>query len=98
MTSDDSRVDTGRLDERLDALGARDPVDDPDDLDDGQRRLYEDATDADAPEWFLTKLRRGVYHDYESPAPMPKHVLVADAQEIEEYDIAQNARTGKYDP
>lgn len=71
---------------------------DVDDLDESQRRLYEDLQDAGAPDAMLECVRLGVYHDYKSDLPMPKYRLVADCKTAGLDDIARRAmHEGRYD-
>lgn len=65
---------------------------------DAQRRLYDDLNDARAPAWLLEKVAADYYHDYESPSPAPKHLLVEDLKFAGLHEqFAPAVKTGEYD-
>lgn len=67
-------------------------------LPESQRTLREDLEEANAPKWMLDKVDQWYYHDFESPAAAPKHLLVEDARMAGLEAIAQKAIRGEYDP
>lgn len=71
---------------------------DPNDLPESQQQLVDDLSSAGAPSWMIEKTREGWYHDYVSEHPMPKALLVHDAQETGLQEIADRAKRGDYDP
>lgn len=71
---------------------------DPLDLPESQEQLIKDIRAAGGPDDMITKVAAGVYHDYVSPHPMPKHYLVADAKANGLDEIAHRAKQGHYDP
>lgn len=71
---------------------------DPLDLPDSQKQLVKDLRAAGAPDDLISRVGAGIYHDYVSPHPMPKHLLVADAKTHGLEEIAQRAQQGRYDP
>lgn len=71
---------------------------DPDDLPESQQQLMDDLDASGAPAWMVEKTRTGWYHDYVSEHPMPKALLVHDAQESGLQEIADRAKRGDYDP
>jgi hypothetical protein len=70
----------------------------PTELPESQAQLVKDIKAAGGPDWMVEKVGKGIYHDYVSPSPMPKHVLVEDAENEGLYEIAKKARNGAYDP
>jgi len=71
---------------------------DPLDLPESQERLIKDIRAAGGPDEMVTRVGAGVYHDYVSPHPMPKHLLVTDCQKWDLPEIAKKAKEGYYDP
>ena len=71
---------------------------DPLDLPESQAQLVKDLKAAGAPDDMISKTGAGVYHDYVSPHPMPKHLLVTDAKAAGLQEIAHRAKNGHYDP
>jgi len=71
---------------------------DPLDLPESQEQLARDLKSAGAPDELISRVGAGIYHDYVSPHPMPKHKLVADAEAHGLREIAQRAKRGDYDP
>lgn len=71
---------------------------DPHDLPESQEQLAKDIRAAGGPDWMIEKVAAGIYHDYVSPSPAPKHVLVADAKQEGLTEIAKRTREGVYDP
>jgi hypothetical protein len=71
---------------------------DPLDLPDSQEQLIKDIRAAGGPDEMVSKVGAGVYHDYVSPHPMPKHLLVAEAKANDLPEIAHRAKQGYYDP
>ena len=71
---------------------------DPLDLPESQEQLVKDLRDAGAPDDLISRVGAGLYHDYVSPHPMPKHLLVGDAKAAGLEEIAQRAQNGHYDP
>ena len=71
---------------------------DPLDLPESQEQLVKDLKAAGAPDEMISKTGAGAYHDYVSPHPMPKHLLVTDAQANGLDEIAHRAKHGHYDP
>lgn len=71
---------------------------DPLDLPESQEQLVQDLKAAGAPDEMISKVGAGAYHDYVSPHPMPKHLLVMDAKANDLHEIAQRAKQGAYDP
>jgi len=71
---------------------------DPLDLPESQERLVRDIRDAGGPDEMVSRVGAGVYHDYVSPHPMPKHLLVTDCQKWDLPVIAKKAKQGEYDP
>jgi len=71
---------------------------DPLDLPDSQAQLVKDLRAAGAPDDLISRTGAGLYHDYVSPHPMPKHLLVGDAKAAGLEEIAQRAQQGHYDP
>jgi len=71
---------------------------DPLDLPASQEQLVKDIRAAGGPDEMVSKVGAGVYHDYVSPHPMPKHQLVADAKAHDLPEIAHRAKQGHYDP
>jgi hypothetical protein len=47
---------------------------------------------------MISKVGAGIYHDYVSPHPMPKHLLVGEAKANDLHEIAKRAKRGDYDP
>jgi len=70
---------------------------DPLDLPESQVQLVKDLQAAGAPQDMISRVGAGIYHDFVSPLPMPKHQLVADAQAHELHEIAERAKRGDYD-
>jgi len=70
---------------------------DPLDLPPAQEQLVRDLQNAGAPSDMISRVGAGVYHDYVSPLPMPKHQLVADAQAHNLPEIEHRAKRGDYD-
>jgi len=70
---------------------------DPLDLPESQAQLVKDLQAAGAPDDMISRVGAGVYHDYVSPMPMPKHQLIADAQAHGLEEIAHRAKRGDYD-
>jgi len=71
---------------------------DPLDLPESQTQLVKDLQAAGAPDDLISRVGAGLYHDYVSPHPMPKHLLVGDAKAAGLEEIAQRAMQGQYDP
>lgn len=71
---------------------------DPLNLPESQEQLIKDIRAAGGPGEMVSKVGAGVYHDYVSPHPMPKHLLVADAKANGLDEIAHRAKQGHYDP
>lgn len=71
---------------------------DPLDLPESQEQLVKDLKAAGAPDEMVSKTGAGAYHDYVSPHPMPKHLLVMDAKAHGLDEIAARAKGGHYDP
>jgi hypothetical protein len=71
---------------------------DPLDLPDSQKQLVKDIRAAGGPDEMVSKVGAGVYHDYVSPHPMPKHLLVADAKAHGLHEVAERVKLGRYDP
>jgi len=71
---------------------------DPLDLPESQGQLVKDLQAAGAPDDMISRTGAGLYHDYVSPHPMPKHLLVGDAKANDLEEIAQRAMQGHYDP
>jgi len=71
---------------------------DPLDLPESQEQLVKDLKAAGAPKDMISKTGAGLYHDYVSPHPMPKHLLVGDAKTNGLEEIAHRAKSGHYDP
>lgn len=71
---------------------------DPLDLPESQEQLVKDLKAAGGPDEMISKVAAGTYHDYVSPHPMPKHLLVMDAKAHDLHEIAQRAKQGVYDP
>lgn len=71
---------------------------DPLDLPESQAQLVKDLRAAGAPDDMISKTGAGLYHDYVSPHPMPKHLLVGDAKANGLDEIAHRAKQGHYDP
>jgi hypothetical protein len=71
---------------------------DPLDLPESQEQLVKDLKAAGAPKDMISKTGAGLYHDYVSPHPMPKHLLVGDAKAAGLDEIAHRAKSGHYDP
>jgi len=71
---------------------------DPLDLPESQGQLVKDLQAAGAPDDMISRTGAGLYHDYVSPHPMPKHLLVVDAKANDLEEIAQRAMQGYYDP
>lgn len=71
---------------------------DPLDLPESQEQLVRDIKAAGGPDEMINKVAAGIYHDYVSPHPMPKHQLVKDATENGLEEIAHRAKRGDYDP
>jgi len=70
---------------------------DPLDLPESQAQLVRDLQAAGAPDQLISRTGAGVYHDYVSPLPMPKHQLVVDAEAHGLEEIAHRAKRGDYD-
>lgn len=70
---------------------------DPLNLPEGQEQLVKDLKAAAAPRELIAKVGAGAYDDYASPHPMPKHLLVMDAQTHGLQEIAERAKRGDYD-
>lgn len=71
---------------------------DPLDLPESQEQLVKDLKSAGAPDDMISKVGAGAYHDYVSPHPMPKHLLVMDSKANGMHEIAERAKMGRYDP
>lgn len=71
---------------------------DPFDLPESQKQLVRDLKAAGAPDDMISRTGAGLYHDYVSPHPMPKHLLVGDAKANNLQEIADRAMQGHYDP
>lgn len=71
---------------------------DPLDLPESQKQLVKDIRAAGGPDEMISRVGAGLYHDYVSPHPMPKHLLVGDAKAHGLDEIAQRAMQGHYDP
>lgn len=71
---------------------------DPLDLPESQAQLAKDIRAAGGPDEMISKVGAGAYHDYVSPHPMPKHLLVMDAEAHDLHEIAARAKRGYYDP
>ena len=71
---------------------------DPLDLPDSQAQLIKDIRAAGGPDDMVSRTGAGLYHDYVSPHPLPKHLLVSDAKAAGLEEIAQRAMQGHYDP
>jgi len=71
---------------------------DPLNLPESQEQLVKDLKAAGAPDDMISKTGAGLYHDYVSPHPMPKHLLVGDAKTNGLEEIAHRAKSGHYDP
>jgi hypothetical protein len=71
---------------------------DPLDLPESQKQLVKDLKASGAPKDMISKTGAGLYHDYVSPHPMPKHLLVGDAKTHGLEEIAHRAKSGHYDP
>jgi len=71
---------------------------DPLDLPESQEQLVKDIKAAGGPDDMISRVGAGLYHDYVSPHPMPKHLLVSDAKANGLEEIAQRAQQGHYDP
>jgi len=71
---------------------------DPLDLPESQAQLVKDLQAAGAPDDMISRVGAGLYHDYVSPHPMPKHLLVGDAKAAGLEEIAHRAQRGHYDP
>lgn len=71
---------------------------DPLDLPESQEQLIRDLDAAGAPKDMISRVGAGLYHDYVSPHPMPKHLLVGDAKANGLQEIADRAMQGHYDP
>lgn len=70
---------------------------DPLDLPPGQEELAKNLHAAGAPDELISRVGAGVYDDYVSPHPMPKHKLVADCEAHDLHEVAQKAKQGHYD-
>jgi len=70
----------------------------PLDLPESQEQLIRDIRAAGGPDEMVTRVGAGIYHDYVSPLPMPKHRLVADCQKWDLPEVAKKAKQGYYDP
>lgn len=70
----------------------------PLDLPESQEQLAKDIIAAGGPDEMVARVGAGIYHDYVSPHPMPKHLLVADCEKWDLPEIAKKAREGAYDP
>jgi hypothetical protein len=70
----------------------------PLDLPESQEQLVKDIKAAGGPDEMISKTGAGAYHDYVSPHPMPKHLLVTDAKAHGLNEIAHRAKQGHYDP
>lgn len=62
-----------------------------------QTRLFDDLNDAGAPDWMLEKVVADFYHDFESPHPAPKHLLVHDLNLAGLTAFEEAVKTGEYD-
>lgn len=71
---------------------------DPLDLPESQEQLVKDIKAAGGPDDMISRVGAGLYHDYVSPHPMPKHLLVGDAKANGLEEIAKKAQEGCYDP
>lgn len=71
---------------------------DPLDLPESQEHLIKDIRDAGGPDEMVTRVGAGIYHDYVSPHPMPKQLLVADCQKWDLPVIEKKTKEGRYDP
>jgi hypothetical protein len=71
---------------------------DPLDLPDSQAQLVTDIEAAGGPDDMIARVGAGIFHDYVSPVPMPKQVLVSDAKAHGLEEIARRAMEGRYDP
>lgn len=71
---------------------------DPLDLPESQEQLVRDLRAAGAPDELISRTGAGIYHDYVSPHPMPKHKLVADCEAHDLHEVAERAKRGDYDP
>jgi len=71
---------------------------DPLDLPESQEQLVKDIRAAGGPDEMVSMVGAGVFHDYVSPHPMPKHFLVAQAKAHDLAEIAKKAKQGHYDP
>lgn len=71
---------------------------DPLDLPESQAKLARDIRDTGGPDDMIARVGAGIYHDYVSPVPMPKQVLVADAKSYGLEGIARKTKQGAYDP
>jgi len=70
----------------------------PLDLPESQAQLVKDLRAAGAPDDMISKVGAGLYHDYVSPHPMPKHLLVGDAKANGLDEIVHRTKRGHYDP
>lgn len=86
------------IDEMLREIEAEKEQWDPLDLPESQERLALDLKSAGAPDVMIENVGMGVYHDYVSPHPLPKHILAAEAKSHGLEEIAFRAREGHYDP
>jgi len=71
---------------------------DPLDLPESQERLIRDIRAAGGPDEMVSRVGAGIYHDYVSPHPMPKHQLVADCEKWDLPEVAKKTKEGHYDP
>ena len=60
-------------------------------------KLAKRLLDAGAPEFMVHNAESGYYDDYESPIAFPITRLVADCQEFDLNDIAEEAKCGEFD-
>jgi len=70
----------------------------PLDLPESQEQLIKDIRAAGGPDDMVTNVGAGIYHDYVSPHPMPKHLLVSHCEKWDLPEVAKKAKQGHYDP
>ena len=85
------------IEQTMNEISAKQEAWDPLDLPESQAQLIRDLQAAGAPDAMIARGGAGVYHDYVSTLPMPKHQLVADAQAHDMPEIAHRAKRGDYD-
>lgn len=60
-------------------------------------KLIHDLEEANAPEEMIQNARDGLYHDFKSDHPAPKHALLTHCTVEGLHDIASEAINGTYD-